>query len=140
MRHIIGSIRSHRVARDQIHPPVDLRKCTLNVVVHAPHHGNLKFNLPAAEGENIHDLTERSDSLQELLECACGGIAACSTCHVILNQNDFDALDHPDEAELDMLDLAWGVTPTSRLGCQLKLTQKSNNITIVIPANYNNLH
>jgi len=41
----------------------------------------------AAEGENIHDLTERSDTLQDLLECACGGISACSTCHVILDQN-----------------------------------------------------
>lgn len=126
--------------------------------VFAPHHGNLKFSIKAAEGENVHDLTERSDALQDLLECACGGISACSTCHVILDKNvrfpsiarflihlfissiqDYDKLEQPEEAELDMLDLAWGVTSTSRLGCQLNLNKDSNNMTIIIPEKSNNL-
>jgi 2Fe-2S ferredoxin len=43
---------------------------------------------------------------------ACGGVLACSTCHVILEQKDFDRFDEPEEEELDMLDLAMGLKPT----------------------------
>lgn len=42
---------------------------------------------------------------------------ACSTCHVILPDDLYDELDYPEEEEEDMLDLAFGLTPTSRLGC-----------------------
>ena len=51
------------------------------------------------------------------LEHACGGNCACTTCHVIVKQG-FDALSEADESELDLLDKAPGLTPTSRLGCQ----------------------
>ena len=43
---------------------------------------------------------------------ACGGECACSTCHVILEQDVFDSLEEPDEEEEDMLDLALGLTDT----------------------------
>ena len=44
-------------------------------------------------------------------------VGACSTCHVIVHADDFERLSPPGDAELDMVDLALGVTPTSRLGC-----------------------
>ena len=53
------------------------------------------------------------------IEGACEGAMACSTCHVVLSEGDFDRLPAPSEDEEDMLDIAWGVTPTSRLGCQI---------------------
>merc|ERR1712070_809236 len=55
------------------------------------------------------------------IEGACGGECACSTCHLILDKDDYKTLREPDEDEMDMLDLALHVTDTSRLGCQITL-------------------
>ena len=68
------------------------------------------------------------------IEGACGGECACSTCHVILTEDDFDQLPEPDEEEEDMLDLALGLTDTSRLGCQIKLTPAQDGMRVVLPA------
>jgi ferredoxin len=81
--------------------------------------------LTANEGMTVYDLWgENQETLGPLMECACQGIAACSTCHVILEQDTYDALAAQykvSTSEMDMLDLAEGLTPTSRLGCQLNL-------------------
>ena len=55
------------------------------------------------------------------LEHACGGHAACTTCHVIVREGA-DHLSEMDDAEADRLDGAWGVTPRSRLACQAVVT------------------
>jgi len=55
------------------------------------------------------------------LEGACEGSLACSTCHVILDEKLYETLPPPSDEENDMLDLAFGLTTTSRLGCQIKL-------------------
>eukprot|EP00049_Salpingoeca_infusionum_P019482 m.362061 g.362061 ORF g.362061 m.362061 type:complete len:161 (-) comp20072_c0_seq1:179-661(-) len=68
------------------------------------------------------------------LEGACGGTLACSTCHLILDQQYFDMLDEPDEEEMDMLDLAQDLRDTSRLGCQISLTKQLEGITVTFPA------
>ena len=67
------------------------------------------------------------------IEAACGGELACSTCHVILEQELYDALEPPDEEEEDMLDLAWGLEDTSRLCCQIKVSPELKGATFVIP-------
>ncbi len=56
------------------------------------------------------------------LEGACEASLACSTCHVILPKKIYDNLTPPVDEEEDLLDLAFGLTPTSRLGCQVKIT------------------
>ena len=71
------------------------------------------------------------------LEGACGGELACSTCHVILEQALFDAVeeDSPlEEEEEDMLDLALGLTDTSRLGCQIEVTPELEGARVTLPA------
>ncbi|KAJ1401812.1 2Fe-2S ferredoxin-type domain-containing protein [Ochromonadaceae sp. CCMP2298] len=93
----------------------------LNIHIHIPHH-NSTLTLTAPLGSTFYQLAKDPD-LRQYMECACAGIAACSTCHVILSQADFDLLPPPEEAETDMLDLAWGLTATSRLGCQIKFTE-----------------
>lgn len=65
------------------------------------------------------------------LEHACGGNCACTTCHVILKQG-FDDLSEAEENELDLLDRAPGLTPTSRLGCQAVI-EKDSELTVLIP-------
>jgi 2Fe-2S ferredoxin len=65
------------------------------------------------------------------LEHACGGNCACTTCHVIV-RTGFERLSEPEESELDLLDKAPGLTPTSRLGCQA-VVEDDAEITVVIP-------
>ena len=67
------------------------------------------------------------------LEGACEGSLACSTCHVIVEKNFYDMLETPSEDEEDMLDLAFGLTPTSRLGCQIVMTKELDGLTLVVP-------
>ncbi|GFE55390.1 adrenodoxin-type ferredoxin [Babesia ovis] len=67
------------------------------------------------------------------LEGACDGCMACSTCHVIFDEEVYDALPEPEEEELDMLDLAPCLTNTSRLGCQIKLDESHQGIKVRLP-------
>jgi len=67
------------------------------------------------------------------MEGACGGVMACSACHVIVDPSQIILLEPPDEEEDEMLDLAWGITPTSRLGCQIVLTDALNGLVVSLP-------
>ena len=68
------------------------------------------------------------------LEGACEGSLACSTCHVIIDKSYYDKLSEPTEDEEDMLDLAFGLTQTSRLGCQIKITEELDGLKVKLPA------
>ena len=67
------------------------------------------------------------------LEGACEGSLACSTCHVIVADAFFDRLEEPSEDEEDMLDLAFGLTHTSRLGCQIVITEALDGLRVTLP-------
>jgi 2Fe-2S ferredoxin len=73
------------------------------------------------------------------LEGACEGSLACSTCHVIVDKEDFERLNEPTEDEEDMLDLAFGLTHTSRLGCQIIMTEELDGLTVTLPAATRNM-
>ena len=68
------------------------------------------------------------------LEGTCEGQMACSTCHVILAAEWFDQLPEASEEEEDMLDFAAGARRTSRLSCQIDLTEDMDGLTVKIPA------
>lgn len=69
---------------------------------------------------------------------ACEGTLTCSTCHLIFKKEDYDALpSKPCDEELDMLDLAYDLTDTSRLGCQIILTEKLDGLEVRVPATIN---
>jgi 2Fe-2S ferredoxin len=74
------------------------------------------------------------------LEGACEGSLACATCHVILEEKIYNMLDEPEEAEEDMLDLAFGLTHTSRLGCQIILTKELDGMRIKLPSATRNIN
>ena len=96
-----------------------------------------KVTVTAPEGDNLLDIVINNDIDIDGFG-ACEGILACSTCHVVLSQEDFDRL--PDEAtdeELDMLDLAFGLTETSRLGCQVCVSKELSGITVRVPEGVN---
>lgn len=73
------------------------------------------------------------------IEGACGGSLACSTCHVIVDQQWYAKLSEPDEEEEDMLDLAFGLTRTSRLGCQIVISEELDGLTVTLPAETHNM-
>ncbi|MFN8719761.1 MAG: ferredoxin family 2Fe-2S iron-sulfur cluster binding protein [Alphaproteobacteria bacterium] len=72
------------------------------------------------------------------IEGACEGSLACSTCHVVVSPEWFDLLKDPSEDEEDMLDLAFGLTKTSRLGCQIIISEEMDGLTVSLPAGTSN--
>jgi len=67
------------------------------------------------------------------LEGTCGGSLSCATCHVILDEASFARIGGPSEDEMDMLDLAFGVAETSRLGCQIEVTDELDGLNVRVP-------
>ena len=64
---------------------------------------------------------------------------ACATCHVIVDPAWFDRLPDPSEDEEDMLDLAYDIRKTSRLGCQIKLTEELDGLVVRLPKDVRNM-
>ncbi|MCV3769751.1 MAG: 2Fe-2S iron-sulfur cluster-binding protein, partial [Wolbachia pipientis] len=78
----------------------------------------------------------------DLLEGACEGSLACSTCHVIVDPKFYDTVETHNpisDEENDMLDLVFGLTETSRLGCQIKITKAIDSLCVTIPKNTRNI-
>jgi ferredoxin, 2Fe-2S len=73
------------------------------------------------------------------IEGACEGSLACSTCHVIVDPEWYAVLKEASEDEEDMLDLAFGLTKTSRLGCQIVMTPELDGLTVKLPAATRNM-
>ncbi|USO02548.1 MAG: 2Fe-2S iron-sulfur cluster binding domain-containing protein [Alphaproteobacteria bacterium] len=67
------------------------------------------------------------------LEGACEGSLACSTCHVVVDDAWFSKLKAAEEAEEDMLDMAFGLTKTSRLGCQILMSDELDGLKVYLP-------
>jgi len=69
---------------------------------------------------------------------ACEGTLTCSTCHLIFTKPDYEKLpDKPTDEELDMLDLAYDLSDTSRLGCQIILSKELDGLEVKVPATVN---
>jgi ferredoxin len=85
------------------------------------------------EGEPGQRLLDVAWAAREPLEGACEGVMACSTCHVIIDAEDFEMLPIASEEEEDLLDLAAYATRTSRLACQIILTEEMKSLTVRVP-------
>lgn len=83
------------------------------------------LGISVLEVARIHDVP---------IEGACEGSLACSTCHVIVEKDYFNQLEEASEDEEDMLDLAFGLTPTSRLGCQIIITEELDGLRVTLPS------
>ncbi|MGE4218524.1 MAG: ferredoxin family 2Fe-2S iron-sulfur cluster binding protein [Alphaproteobacteria bacterium] len=90
----------------------------------------------APAGQTILDIAHRNDVE---IEGACEGELACSTCHVIVDPAWYSRLTPPRADEEDMLDLVHGLTRTSRLGCQVVLTEAMDGLVVRLPAATRNM-
>ena len=91
-------------------------------------------NVTEGAGEPGQSLLELGQALGLPLEGTCEGQMACSTCHVIVHAEWFDRLPAASEEEEDMLDFAAGVRRTSRLSCQIDLTEKLDGLSVTVPS------
>lgn len=105
-----------------------------------------KVTFITAGGERVAAEAKAGDCLLEVaqnadmpLEGTCEGQMACSTCHVIVSKDWFDKLPPASEDEEDMLDLAAGVTRTSRLACQINLSTALDGLEVRIPGESHNM-
>ena len=115
--------------------------------------GNLIKTVEGNEGDDLLGIAHEYDiDLEGAYSCchllllvlsprvgACEGSVACSTCHVILSPEHYDIVPEPEDDENDMLDMAFGLTDTSRLGCQVVLTKQLDGITATLPAATRNM-
>ena len=92
--------------------------------------GSLDKEVESEPGQRLLDVAWAA---REPLEGACEGVMACSTCHVIVDADDFAALPPASEEEEDLLDLASHATRTSRLACQIILNDELAKLTVRIP-------
>ncbi len=90
-----------------------------------------RLEVDAALGLSILEVAREHDIN---IEGACEGSLACATCHVIVATEQFDLLPEVSEDEEDMLDLAFDLTRTSRLGCQIRITEALDGLTVTLPA------
>ena len=97
--------------------------------------GTLDKEVDAAPGQRLLDVAWAS---RQPLEGACEGVMACSTCHVIVDEEDFAHLPPASEEEEDMLDLAAHATGRSRLACQIILTEEMKTLSVRIPPSARN--
>lgn len=93
------------------------------------------FQVPAEKGKSLLHVAHAN---KIPLEGACEGSLACSTCHVICDESVFKE-DDISERENDLLDLAYGLKPTSRLGCQVLVDESMEGKTFEIPRATRNL-
>ena len=67
------------------------------------------------------------------IEAECGGACACATCHVYVDDAWSAIVGKAEPMEEDMLDFAYDVRPTSRLSCQIKVSDKLNGLIVRTP-------
>ena len=97
--------------------------------------GTLNKEVQAAPGQRLLDVAWAE---RQPLEGACEGVMACSTCHVIVDAEDFGKLPPATEEEEDLLDLAAHATRTSRLACQIILTEDLESLDVRMPSGATN--
>jgi 2Fe-2S ferredoxin len=97
--------------------------------------GNRKV-VDAPNGMSVMEIARKSGVD---IEGACEGSLACSTCHVIVEPDWVGKLKAPSEDEEDMLDLAFGLTKTSRLGCQIVMCPEFDGLVVRLPKEVRNL-
>lgn len=97
--------------------------------------GTLDREIEARPGQRLLDVAWAA---KQPLEGACEGVMACSTCHVIVDKADFEKLKPASDDEEEMLDFAAHATRTSRLACQIILTEDMESLTVRIPPSARN--
>lgn len=104
-------------------------------IIFVENNGN-EIEIDAKNGLSLLEIAHMNDID---LEGACEGSLACSTCHVIVDDSWFDKLEEATEEEEDMLDLAFDLQKTSRLGCQILVSDELDGMRVSLPKGTRNM-
>uniref|UniRef100_A0A6M2DGC4 Putative ferredoxin n=1 Tax=Xenopsylla cheopis TaxID=163159 RepID=A0A6M2DGC4_XENCH len=136
----LGSVRSKTLVESSFKRLISVKPPVLQ-------EDKISVTFVKANGEKIEAKGKVGDSLLDVVVNneidldgygACEGTLTCSTCHLIFETADFDKLpEKASDEELDMLDLAYDLTDTSRLGCQIILSKELNGLVVKVPATIN---
>ncbi|KAM4665218.1 adrenodoxin-like [Discoglossus pictus] len=152
LRSLLGGLHKTRAHHSCAVPPV-ISNCTVRGISSTARRLDSKSNTGDSDnkftvnfinrdGEKLTATAKEGESLLEVVIRhnlnidgfgACEGTLACSTCHLIFDQKVFDQLEPIVDEEMDMLDLAFGLTDTSRLGCQVCMRKALDGITVRVP-------
>lgn len=102
------------------------------ITVHFVNRDGEKITVKGSPGDSLLDLVINEDLDFDGFG-ACEGTLACSTCHLIFDEEMYKKLGPVTDEEMDMLDLAYGLTDTSRLGCQICLTKSLEGMVARVP-------
>ncbi|MEM9668500.1 MAG: 2Fe-2S iron-sulfur cluster-binding protein [Pseudomonadota bacterium] len=94
-------------------------------------HDGTRHEVEAKTGQNLME-TAVSNGVPGI-DADCGGACACATCHVFITPDWTDTTGAPSDMEVSMLDFAENVQPTSRLACQIEVTDKHDGLTVKMP-------
>ncbi|XP_005045826.1 PREDICTED: adrenodoxin-like [Ficedula albicollis] len=103
-----------------------------HVTVHFINRDGERLTTTAKEGQSLLEVVVNHNLAIDGFG-ACEGTLACSTCHLIFDKDTFQKLGAISDEELDMLDLAYGLTDTSRLGCQVCVKKSMDGVTVRVP-------
>jgi 2Fe-2S ferredoxin len=100
-----------------------------------------KITFIAADGARYEVGAENGSTVMENairngvpgIEAECGGACACATCHVYVDEAFRAATGEPEPMEQDMLDFAYDVRPSSRLSCQIRVTDALDGLVVTVP-------
>lgn len=91
-----------------------------------------RFEVEAENGSTVMENAVRNGVPG--IEAECGGACACATCHVYVDEEWAEIVGPPGPMEEDMLDFAYDVRPTSRLSCQIRVSDDLDGVTLQVPA------
>jgi 2Fe-2S ferredoxin len=95
-------------------------------------HDGAEHTVEAELGSTVMETAQRNSVASIVAEC--GGSCTCATCLVHVDEKWFSVVGPPSAEEEDMLDFAFEVKPTSRLSCQIKMTQALDGLIVRTPA------
>lgn len=119
---------------DAIHPKSSVDKVSVTFI----RPDGKKVTVKASQDKSLYDTVIDNDLDIDGFG-ACEGTLCCTTCHLIFKQTDYEKVGKPSDEELDMLDLAYGLTDTSRLGCQVFLKKELDPLEVYVPASINDV-
>ena len=94
-------------------------------------HDGTRFDIEAENGSTV--MENAIKNAVPGIEAECGGACACATCHVYVDEQWTDTVGQPEPMEEDMLDFAYDVRPTSRLSCQIRVSDALDGLTVTVP-------
>ncbi|RMC07320.1 hypothetical protein DUI87_16778 [Hirundo rustica rustica] len=129
---LIDSVVRSKCAELLLSSPICVSSSEDKITVHFINRDGDKLTAKGKPGDSLLDVVV-DNNLDIDGFGACEGTLACSTCHLIFEDHIFEKLDAITDEEMDMLDLAYGLTETSRLGCQICLKKSMNDMTVRVP-------